>query len=202
LLADHYIDDRLSLAGWDLSSQIQAAIAVGQDDYAEAIALQIILRRAAWENIPYGGYDYTLISRATLVGALADLEGKTIKKYRDEARTLTLAAQDVDGAWDADYQTTAFALSSLAESPHTADVKKDAAGAIKYLLSTESPDGGWIYVGDGEYGEVNGEVLSALTDFVRRHGDGDRDERGFKEPGRGHHPQREPARRHHGGGDR
>ena len=177
ILADHYIDIRLSLSGWDLSSQIDAAVAVGQDRYARAIADRIIERRANWEGVLYGGWDYTGMSRGALVGALASFEGKTIKKFRDEARTLTLAAQGADGSWDGDFQITAFALAGLETSQNSNAVKKATRLGIKYLLSTQATTGGWVWDGWGESPEANGEVLSALCRFVREHGDDDRDDR-------------------------
>lgn len=195
-LADHYLT-RLSLAGWDLSSQIEAALAVDQEDYARDTALQLIARRADWEHVLYGGYDYTVISQGALLEALSDLEGRTIKRYWGEIRRLTLQAQATDGSWaDGDYQTTAFALRGLLASPKNNEVRRAAAGAVKYLLSTETPEGGWSYGTWGEYGEVNGEVLSALAAAIHHHGDDDQDRgREFGEP-RPDHDGHHVAKRH------
>ncbi|MEI6245127.1 MAG: hypothetical protein WCQ64_08770 [Acidobacteriota bacterium] len=177
ILADYYIGRRLSLSGWDLSSQIEAAVAVGQDGYARAIAERIIEKRASWEGVLYGGWDYTGMSRGALVGALASFEGKTIKKFRDEARTLTLAAQGADGSWDADFQNTAFALMGLAAGQKSDSVQGATRRGINYLLTTQAATGGWVWDGWGESPEANGEVLSALCRFAREHGDDDRDDR-------------------------
>jgi hypothetical protein len=174
-LADYYIDDRLSLSGWDLASQIEAALAVNQDDYAQAIALRLIQRRADWEGVLYGGWDYTIFSQASLTGVLADLDGKTIKNYRDEILGNTLSAQGTDGSWEGDYQETAFALMGLEGSPQTLQVRRAIAGGTKYLLLNQDPSGGWIYPVYGEYGEIDGEVLSALSPLIQNQGyDADR----------------------------
>jgi len=70
---------------------------------------------------------------------------------------------------------------------------------MNYLLSTETADGGWFYAGDGEYGEVNGEVLSALAPLVRD-GDEDRDRGHEAERPKDHNERdgRERARPHRG----
>ncbi len=176
-LADHYIDARKSLAGWDLSSQIQAALAVDQEDYAQAIVERLIQRRGDWEFAPYGGWDYTSLSRSALISALQDFEGKTVKKYRDEIRQATLAAQGADGSWgDPDNQGTAFALYGLAAAPKSAAVRTATSAGIRYLLATQSASGAFIDV-YGENTEVSGEVLSALCLYVRGHEDGERNDR-------------------------
>jgi hypothetical protein len=189
-LADYYLV-RKSLAGWDLASQVLAALAVDQEDYARDIALELIARRAEWEHLPYGGYDYTVISQAALLEALADLEGRTVKAYAREIRQLTLQAQAADGSWaEGDYQATAFALQGLLASPKSREVKRAAASAIAYLLATQTPEGGWSFGAWGEYGEVNGEVLSALAAARHRHGDDekaeDRESSGSKREHGGH----------------
>ncbi len=77
-LADYYINIRRSLSGWDVSSQILAALAVGQKDYARAIADELVARRTDWDGVLYGGYDYSLLSHAALIQALDDVS------HRDE----------------------------------------------------------------------------------------------------------------------
>lgn len=167
-LADYYIDRRLSLAGWDLESQIFAALSVGQIRYANAIAARLVERRADWENQPYfDGYDYTTISQGSLIAALALSRDPAVTAYRKEITGLTLARQDpATGAWNDDYQATAYILVSLASLPATHAVRVAANAALGYLLDSETPAGGWSY--PPEYAEVNGEALLALTLFVDR----------------------------------
>ncbi len=76
------------IAGWDLASQIEAALAVGQEEYAEGIAERLIDRQAEWEGVLYGGFDYTVLSPRPIVGALSKLEGEAIQAVsRPRART-------------------------------------------------------------------------------------------------------------------
>ena len=183
LLTDYYISKRLSLASWDLASQIDAAVAVDQEDYARAIAEQLIDRRASWEGVLfYNGWDYTTIGRAALLSSLKPFEGKTIRKYRDEAIKSTLAAQAANGSWDSDdYQATGFGIAGLSTVPSSASVSAARTKGIAYLLTTQSTGGGWIYPAWAgypatEYPEIDGEVLSALCRFAKDHGEDDRDQ--------------------------
>jgi hypothetical protein len=204
-LADHDLARR-SLAGWDGAMQIEAALAVDEADYARELALQLIARRAEWESIPSGGYDYTLLSQGALLEALSELPGRTIRHFRAELRGRIVEAQATDGSWaDGDSQTTAFVLRGLLASSDSREVKRAAAGALKYLLSTETAEGGWSSGASGEYGEINGEVLSALVEARRHHRDGDDGDhdcgRDFDEPRPGHRGHR-AARAHDEHGDR
>jgi hypothetical protein len=62
-LVDRYlVAGRASMAGWDIASQIRAALAVGQKDYAKAVAAELIRRSAEWVNVPAYGWDYTPLS--------------------------------------------------------------------------------------------------------------------------------------------
>ena len=171
-LADHYIDVRQSLGGWDLSAEILGAVAVEQDDYAKDIALQLIARRADWEGVLYGGYDYSLLSHGWLVAALDGMSGNTIKAYRKEIAASVLAAQDTDGSWDhGSFQTTAYVLMGLETLSRSHDVRHAIKGGANFLLSTETAAGGWSY--PPEFGEDNGEVLSALAPLLRNRGHDD-----------------------------
>jgi hypothetical protein len=186
---------RGSLAGWDVAKQIEVAVAVGQDDYARELADEIVARRAEWEHLPYGDTDYTLLSQAALLEALAGLEGRerrSIRRYRGEVRRHLLDAQGPDGSWaDGDFQTTAFALRGLLVEPDSREVKRAVAGAQKYLLATETVEGGWALEAQVENAEVNSEVLFSLVAAAREpHGGGGHDcEQDFEEPrpGRGGH---------------
>lgn len=171
-LADHYIDVRQSLGGWDLSAEILGAVAVGQDDYAEEIALRLIARRADWEGVLYGGYDYSLLSHGWLVAALDGMRGNVIKAYRKEITASVLSAQAIDGSWDhGSFQTTAYVLMGLETLSRSHDVRHAIKGGANFLLSTETAAGGWSY--PPEFGEDNGEVLSALAPLLRNRGHDD-----------------------------
>lgn len=196
-LADHYIDVRSSLAAWDLSAQILGAVAVGQDDYAKDIALQLIARRADWEGVPYGGYDYSLLSHGWLVAALDGMSGNVIKAYRKEIAASVLSAQDTDGSWDGgSFQTTAYVLMGLQTLSRSHGVRHAIKGGANFLLSTETAEGGWSY--PPEYGEDNGEVISALAPLLRNRGNDDDCGEEFKRPhehrGRDSHERARPHR--------
>jgi len=191
LLADYYIDARKSLAGWDLASQIRAAVAVGRADYASAIAAQLIARRANWESVQYSGSDYTLISRASLLWALGELNDKLFGDFADELKAAVLGSQAFDGSWEGgDYQTTAYALLGLGTLPRRPEVQQAISDGAAYLIDTETA-GGWFYDGD-QYGEVNSEALTALGAVRLDNGLHE----GFTDPlpnvGNDHHPA-EPA---------
>lgn len=157
--ADYYIDKRASISGWDLASQIRAAIAVGEVDFATDIAVRLIERRADWEGVSYGGYDYTLSSYASLLWSLALLNDNNLNCFKGEIRDALIGAQLADGSWENDYQVTAYAILGF-----TADggASGPQAKAWACLRDTRTPDAGWSYSGT-EIGEVNSEVIMALA---------------------------------------
>lgn len=158
--ADYYITARKSLAGWDLASQIRASLAVGETEYAAGIALRLVERRADWTDVPYGGWDATVVSHASLLWAFAELNDSSFNSYVREIRDALLLVQADDGSWDGgDYQTTAYAILGLV-SDGTAKGAQNSAWA--YLRDTQTAEGGWHYAGYGELGEVNSEVLMAF----------------------------------------
>lgn len=199
LVAHHLA--RGSLAGWDVATQIEVAVAVEQDDYARELAAEIVARRAEWEHFPSGDTDYTLLSQAALLEALAGLERRgggarrSIRGYRGEVRRHLLDAQGLDGSWaDGDFQTTAFALRGLlAEPDRREDARRSVAGAQRYLLATETAEGGWASEVGGENAQVNSEVLVALVAAAMEAdgGDGHDCRQDFDEP--------RPGRRGHRG---
>ncbi len=159
-LADYYIDIRKSLAGWDLASQIRAALAVENVEYATGMASRLIERRADWEGVPYTGLDYTISSYASLLWAFAELDNNDFNGYIGEIRDALLDAQGDDGSWDGgDQQSTAYAILGL-DADGTAKGAQDKAWA--FLRDTQNSAGGWETPG-GEYGEVNSEVIMALS---------------------------------------
>ncbi|MFC1965293.1 hypothetical protein ACFLWG_04780, partial [Chloroflexota bacterium] len=156
--ADRYIDNRASIAGWDLASQIRAALAVGDTDYAAGMAARFIERRADWEGVLYSGWDYTTGSHASLLWAFAELGDNSFNSYVGEIRGVLLGAQGTDGSWsDGDYQDTAYAILGL-DADGTA--KGAQAKAWAFLRDTQTLEGGWSY--PPELGEVNSEVIMAL----------------------------------------
>jgi len=172
--ADRYIDARKSLAGWDLSSQIRAALAVGQWRYSRDMAKRLLERRADWEGVLYGAYDYTILSYSGLLWALAEIRfgGREIAAAEREFRDLVLEAQVQEGpqagSWqDGEYQTTAFAILGLdAAYGRQHDIVKALGKAFAFLRDTQTAEGGWSY--PPEYGEDNSEVLMALGGLHRR----------------------------------
>ncbi|MBA7612961.1 hypothetical protein ES703_20203 [subsurface metagenome] len=160
-LADYYINARLSLAGWDLASQIRATAATGNLQYAKGIADRLIERSEDWEGILLGGYDYTISSYGSLLWALHILDDPS---YDDEIafyRESLISTQEEDGSWDVgDYQSTAYV--SLGLSAVNGKGAKDAVSkAFQFLYANQADTGGWSY--PPEYGEVNSEVLMALS---------------------------------------
>jgi hypothetical protein len=158
-LADYYINLRKSMSGWDLGSQIRAALAVGEVDYANAIVARIIERRAAWEGVPYGTYDYTMSSYTSLLWSLAELNNSDFNGFKGEIRDIVINAQGVDGSWDyGDYQTTAYAILGLIADGGASGPQ---AKTWAFFRDTRTAEAGWSY--PPEYGEINSEVIMALA---------------------------------------
>lgn len=157
--ADYYINARKSLSVWDLASQIRAALTVGQVNFANDIVARIIERRADWEGVPYGGWDYTMSSYVSLLWALAELDNSSFNGFKGEIRDIVINAQGADGSWEyGDYQATAYAILGL-----TADggASGPQAKAWAFLRDTRTAGAGWSY--PPEYGEINSEVIMALA---------------------------------------
>lgn len=160
-LADYYIDGRKSLSGWDLASHIRAALAVGQVDYAAGIAARLIERRADWEGVLLGGWDYTMSSYASLLWAFAELSDNSFNGYVGDIRDALVEAQASDGSWDdGDHQSTAYAILGL-DADGTA--RGAQAKAWAFLRDTQDDTGGWTASWGDEYSEVNAEVIMALS---------------------------------------
>lgn len=157
--ADRYIADRSSLAGWDLASQIRAAVAVGNSAYASGMAARLIERRTVWEGDTAWGIDLTTLSHASLLWAFRALGDKSFNGYVGEIRDSLLAAQGGNGSWyGGDYQATAYAILGLSAN---GSAKGAQARAWAFLRDTQNTLGGWDYSGV-EYGEETSEVLMAL----------------------------------------
>jgi hypothetical protein len=171
--ADRYIDLRSSLAGWDLASQIRAALAVGEWRYARRMAKRLLERRAEWEGIELGEWDYTMSSYASLLWAFDELRFglRDVHAAKREFRDLVLEAQELDGSWEAgDYQTTAYAILGLdafevRRRGRKGEIPKALGMAFTFLRDTQTQEGGWSY--PPEYGEVNSEVLMAVGGLRR-----------------------------------
>jgi len=153
-LVDWYIDNRGFLAGWDLASQIRAAMAVGEIDYATGLAAELIDRQGEWMTSDLGGWDY-----GSLLWAFAELGDKSFNSYVGELREALLGAQESDGSWDGgDYQSTAYAILGLIAD---GTAKGAQAKAWVFFRDSQTEDGGWSY--PPELGEVNSEVIMALS---------------------------------------
>ncbi len=159
--ADRYVDARKSLAGWDLASHIRAAVAVGERRYAREMAQRLLDRRSDWENVIYGGYDYTMSSYTSLLWAFHELGGygRDIAATIREFLRLVLDAQESDGSWESgDYQLVSYAILGL--DAVQGNVRTALGKAFAFLRDTQTVNGGWSY--PPEVGEVNSEVLMAL----------------------------------------
>lgn len=163
---DRLVDARLSLSGWDVASQIRAAIDVGQQRYARDMAHRLLERRADWEGVPLGGYDYTVLSHASLLDAFARAPwgSARVRAAILELRGLVLSAQSEDGSWQQDPQLTAYAVMGLEAAQHWHGKRRESrralAMAFAFLRDTQLDSGGW---GSPEYGESNAEVLTAVA---------------------------------------
>ena len=151
-LVDYYIAARGFMAAWDLASQIRAAVAVGETDYAAGIASSLFDSDFDWEHPYLGGWDY-----GSLLWALAELGDESFNSYAGGLRETLLSSQQSDGSWDWDYQSTAYAILGLAND---GTAKGAQARAWAFLRDTQTDVGGWSY--PPEYGEINSEVLMAL----------------------------------------
>ncbi len=167
-LVDRYISitqgNRASLAGWDLASQIRAAMDVGNWVYAKAIATELIRRSGDWEHVPLGGVDYTILSYGSLLWAFDQVKGfdKVIPGYTQAI----LAAQGSDGSWDAGtFQTTAYEILGL-ETVNGKNVQNAIKSAGTFLVSGQADNGGWVEPDGNEYGEDNSECLMALSSMI------------------------------------
>ena len=153
-LVDYYIDTRGYLAAWDLASQIRAAVAVGETDYAAGIASSLFDSDFDWEDPWLGGWDY-----GSLLWALRDLGDDSFRSHVEEMRDILLDTQEENGSWDGgDYQSTAYAILGLAR-PRTPGLAQIVSHAWVFLRDTQTVAGGWA----PEIGEVNSEVLMALA---------------------------------------
>jgi hypothetical protein len=171
LNADHYIDQRLSLAGWDASASIDAAWRAGYGTYAADMLQRLLDRRPSWEGIPYNGYDYTQLSHAAMLRVMIEMYrvGLVGEATYDEAVAIggnLIANQEVGGSWaESDPQATAYALLGLRADPFIASVgwQQSALRAKNFLEATATTGStcGWSY--PPEIGEVNSEAIWALA---------------------------------------
>lgn len=156
-LVDYYIVTRGFLAAWDLASQIRAAVAVGETDYAAAIASSLFDSDFDWEDPWLGGWDY-----GSLLWALRDLGDNSFRSNVEEMRDILLDTQQTVGSWDWDYQSTAYAVLGLAR-PRTPVLAQVVSDAWVFLRDEQTDAGGWGRSYSPEIGEVNSEVLMALA---------------------------------------
>jgi hypothetical protein len=175
---DRLVDARFSLSGWDVASQIRAALDVGQWRYARDMASRLLERRVDWEGVPLGGYDYSVLSYASLVDALTRLPWATpsIRRAIVDFHARVMSAQSPDGSWQTDPQLTAYAVMGLDAFQRWWGRRRADRGAVAaafaFLRDTQLDSGGW---GSPEYGESNAEVLVAVArlrarDLSSRHG--------------------------------
>ena len=159
--ADRYIAARGSLAGWDVSWHIRAAMLTGNTTYALDMANRLFAQRPVWEGVLLGGFDYTVISHNAMLWAYAPIP--TLKTKTTTLRSLVLGSQGANGSWgNGDFQTTAYGLMAVASGTSTQERAATNAAAT-FFINTATPAGGWQYVGEPENGEVNSEIISALS---------------------------------------
>lgn len=166
--ADRYIDNRGSLAGWDIAWHIRAAWRSGFHSYALGMIEQTLARRADWEHVLYGGWDYTNISQSALAWVIIEMynAGDTNSLDYSEAVLMNqglVAVQEVNGSWEDDPQVTAYVLLGLREDVINFSAwHPNVVRGENYLRNSAVPGGcGWSY--PPEIGEVNSEVIMALS---------------------------------------
>jgi hypothetical protein len=170
------------VAGWDLSSAIRAAAAVGRTDYAKALLSETLRRRGEWDK-PGVGQD---LARGSLLWALAELRGRGVltaaqSKLAQDLAVELAARQQKNGAWLERKgakiyctQTTAYAILGLSR---WSTGKRAAARGRRWLTRSALTDkrffqGGRIwattYLRSGQpennfNSEIQSEAMMALA---------------------------------------
>jgi hypothetical protein len=172
-LVNRYIIEagRGSLSGWDLASHIRAAWRSGWHTYSVGLVEEIMDRRAEWEHVLLGGYDYTTLSHGSLIRVLVEMYHAgdlDVSRYSD---ALLMAAsllplQELDGSWEGDPQITAFVLLGLRSETTDMQIWHTAIVLGEDYLENSAVDCAWVYptdTGTEGYGEVNSEAIMALA---------------------------------------
>jgi hypothetical protein len=168
--ADNRIDGRIgqgldNLGEWDACLDIGAALALGHRAYAEAEALQVIARQADWDVADPQCPGCQWLGKGLCSEVMRPLGENAAIRNAVAAWTVDLlAAQDPDGSWGQDTQTTAYVVMGLHAQPRTKAVGTAIARGTLFLLSQAIGTGGY-FVCDGcpdEITEVDSEVLQAL----------------------------------------
>ncbi len=172
----HYLP-RNSLAGWDVASQIRAALATGNSAYASEIATAISAD-TQWASVPYNGHLYTQMSFGSMIWALSEFKGSDWTSWQRSRSWNLLASQAADGSWGEDFQTTAYALIGLSLAPTTSgrvsklygDLSTAIDNATAFLIDNRDANGTWGHVVTGPsgttelvYPEVVAECINALS---------------------------------------
>ena len=172
-----------NLAGWDTASDIRAARATGNHEYAKALARAIVSRESEWNFNNDTGYE--LYSMASLIWAIQPHgDGHALRDAVVGYRDTLLGLQASDGSWVTcswpdvtncfgDTQLTAYVVLGFEALPGGHGVKMAIKDAVAFLLSQMNADGGYNVVNGGSFAsteitEVDGEVLQALAAL---HGD-------------------------------
>lgn len=170
--ADNRINGRIAqglnnLGAWDAALDVRAALAVGEKAYALAEARQVISREGDWDLQDPDCEGCELLAKGLLINATKGLANYAeIRAARNRWRDDLLLAQNPDGSWGGDTQTTAYVVMGL-----SAIGGRGVEGAVKpavdFLLSMQDPATGGFAVGAGfpniEVTEGDGEVLQALA---------------------------------------
>ena len=156
------LETRGTLAAWDAAALIRSAKAVGQADYALAVATRIRERQPDWLGV--GNPSHTWLGVGSLLWAWHDMPDFDFQI--DAFRDFLLTTQDpVTGAWDnGNLQTTAYVISGLAA---VGGAGTDAAiqSAVAFYIANQLPSNGWPFLGGGtsEFSNVDGEVIRAIA---------------------------------------
>jgi hypothetical protein len=168
--ADNRIDGRIgqgltNLGEWDAGLDIEAAQSVGQKKYALAEALQVIARQPDWDVADPDCTGCELLGKGLLLEVTQAFDDDPTVQAAISAWTQDLlAAQESNGSWSDDTQTTAYVLLGLDTMRKTDGVKQAIKKGLLYLHSQGIGNGGYA-VGTGsdtEITEVDSEVLQAL----------------------------------------
>lgn len=171
-----------NLVGWDVASEIRAALETGNRAYAKALALAIVARASEWNFADPDCVGCELYSMGSLIWAIQvdGLRGdSTLRAAAKSYRDTLLGLQALDGSWNGDTQLTAYVVLGFGELSESKAVNKAIKKAVTFLLSMAIGNGGFG-VGVGfetlENTEVNSEVLQALEAGLDDHHDGDDDD--------------------------
>jgi len=150
-----------ALVGFDVALTLRAALALGEQAYAQQLAEEVIRRSAEW-YLPAKDPRFSLVSAAALVPALERLDAARHAPVVARFRRDLLQAQQPSGAWLAnETQPSAYAVMALGASP-LADEREAAQRGLLWLRTSMLQAGSYAAFNDFMPEPFVGEVISAV----------------------------------------